>query len=424
MTAQLSLLVCGAVLFFLLKKTDPRLCLLSGGFALFAVQGSWKAGLDAFANAMSNAPMIEAVCSSMGFAGALKASGCDRALVERLAMPIRRCRSFLPVGAVLIAFVINIALPSGAGAAAAVSTTLIPLLLRAGVSPRASAAAILLGTFGSMLSPGLAHNAIVAEIVGISIHETILFLLPSTLLALAVVAAILLILMKLGKDFSCESRFLPESRFSRKEPIHSEATLLKAVAPAVPLAILLAPMLFEGFSHVSIGGAMLFGTLFAAAAAAASPQKMTEAFFTGMGKGFANVFAITLAASVFAQGLQNVALFREGISALAESASVLPAAGLTAFLFSAASGSSDAVTYALNQLVTAHPSLAPAEQLQLGTFVTLSAQLGRLASPYSGAAMLLAQMCGIRSTRMLRLTVLPLIAAFCAVLLLQHCTDC
>ena len=88
--STLSPLICIAVLGLLVKRVDPRLCLLLGGFALFTVQGNPLAAFDSFARAMTNAPMIEAVCSSMGFAAVLKTTGSDAALVERLAAPISR----------------------------------------------------------------------------------------------------------------------------------------------------------------------------------------------------------------------------------------------------------------------------------------------------------------------------------------------
>lgn len=53
----------------------------------------------------------------------------------------------------LLTFAINIAIPSAAGVGAVVGTTLIPLLLRAGFKPAAAAAAVLMGTTGSLLSP-------------------------------------------------------------------------------------------------------------------------------------------------------------------------------------------------------------------------------------------------------------------------------
>ena len=416
--STLSPLICIAVLWLLIKRFDPRLCLLLGGFALFTVRGEPLSALDSFAKAMTNAPMIEAVCSSMGFAAVLKATGSDAALVKRLATPIAKCRLLLPVGAIIIAFIVNIALPSGAGAAAAVAATLIPLLLRAGVSPQAAAASILLGTFGSMLSPGLSHNAIVADIVGITIRDVIAFHCFSSFLCLAVVICMFMLMMALQGDFRNNGNLLfsrTVARLSKNERLED----LKALTPLIPLALLFSSMAMPDLFQISIGGAMLAGGVFAVFVSFDRCRQIVEAFFSGMGQGFANVLGITISATVFAAGIQGIDGFQSMLQTFSEGENMLPVAGLIAFGFSAVAGSSDAITYAINQLVTAQPSLSPSVQLAAGTFVTQSAQLGRLLSPYSGAAMLLSQLCGIRSTSILRLTSAPLIVAFAALLFLR-----
>lgn len=68
----------------------------------------------------------------------------------------------------IITFFINVAIPSAVGVGAVVGTTLIPLMLRAGIHPAAAAAAVLAGTTGSLLSPGLSHNAYVSEMANMS----------------------------------------------------------------------------------------------------------------------------------------------------------------------------------------------------------------------------------------------------------------
>lgn len=417
--STLSPLICIAVLGLLVKRVDPRLCLLLGGFALFTVQGNPLATFDSFARAMTNAPMIEAVCSSMGFAAVLKTTGSDAALVERLAAPIRKGGILLPIAATVIAFIVNIALPSGAGAAAAVATTLIPLLLRAGVSPQACAASILLGTFGSMLSPGLAHNAIVAQIAGATIRQVIAFHFAGTLLALVVVIVVFEITAALQGDLrQCGNR--GDTSGVAERPADTRRQNWKAVTPMIPPALLFLSMAAPKLLPISIGGAMLAGGVFAALVSPNRCTQIVRAFFTGMGQGFANVLGITISATVFADGLVEIDGFRSALQTFAEGECMLPASGLMAFGFSAVSGSSDAITYALNQLVTAQPSLSPSVQLAAGTFVTQSAQLGRLLSPYSGAAMLLSELCGIRSSSILRLTSAPLLSAFVLLLLLRN----
>ena len=71
---------------------------------------------------------------------------------------LKKMTKIIIPGAVIITFLINIALPTAAGCAAAVGALLIPALIRSGVHPAMAGSAIFLGTWGSALSPGLMFN--------------------------------------------------------------------------------------------------------------------------------------------------------------------------------------------------------------------------------------------------------------------------
>ncbi len=85
-------------------------------------------------------------------------------LVSLLAAPLKKIGILLIPAATAVTFFVNIALPSAAGCAAAVGATLIPVMIRSGIRPAAAGAAILMGTYGSCLSPGMSHNNFVAKI--------------------------------------------------------------------------------------------------------------------------------------------------------------------------------------------------------------------------------------------------------------------
>ena len=67
-------------------------------------------------------------------------------------------------GAVIITWFLNIVLPSAVGIAAAVGVLLIPALIALGVPPVMAGAAVFLGTWGSVASPGLMFNPQVADL--------------------------------------------------------------------------------------------------------------------------------------------------------------------------------------------------------------------------------------------------------------------
>ena len=82
----------------------------------------------------------------MGFAFTASYAQCDRSLVHYLSAPVRGLGIFLIPVCTVITFFVNIAIPSAAGCAAAVGSTLIPVMLRAGIKPAAAAAAVEVGS--------------------------------------------------------------------------------------------------------------------------------------------------------------------------------------------------------------------------------------------------------------------------------------
>lgn len=75
---------------------------------------------------------------------------------------------------VLLTSLINAAIPSASGCAAAVGATLIPLMIRSGITPAGAAAAILAGTYGSNFNPGGAHQVMISGMAGIGPMEFVI----------------------------------------------------------------------------------------------------------------------------------------------------------------------------------------------------------------------------------------------------------
>ena len=153
----LAIAVTILTVYALIKRLETRLVLFTAGFVLCLVSMDPLSALNSFAKSMTNNSLVMAICSSMGFAFIANYTQCDRSLVHYLAAPIRGLGVFLIPICTAVTFFINIAIPSAAGCAAAVGSTLIPVMLRAGIKPAAAAAAVMGGTIGSYLSPGTSH---------------------------------------------------------------------------------------------------------------------------------------------------------------------------------------------------------------------------------------------------------------------------
>lgn len=131
----LAIAVIFVTVYALIKRFETRLVLFTSGFFLCLVAMEPLTALNSFASSMTKGSLIMAICSSMGFAYIAKFTNSDRSLVHYLAAPIRGLGVFLVPVCTALTFVINIAIPSAAGCAAAVGSTLIPVMLRAGIKP-------------------------------------------------------------------------------------------------------------------------------------------------------------------------------------------------------------------------------------------------------------------------------------------------
>ena len=150
-------LIVLAALFLLVKRYEARMVLVGAGIVMCLVSGAPMKALDAFAKGMGSG-MIASACSSMGFALAMRFTGCDKHLINALAKILLKVNWLLIPGVIFGTYAVNVALPSAAGTAAAAGAIFIPILMGAGVHPAMAAAAVKCGTYGSMLNPGLAHN--------------------------------------------------------------------------------------------------------------------------------------------------------------------------------------------------------------------------------------------------------------------------
>src|SRR4051794_38640874 len=150
----LSLLVIAGAIYLLARRVEVRLVLLGAGLLLSVL--AWKPLLipDTFTRAMV-AGMVAPICTAMGFATVLSATGCDRHLVHLLLAPIRRARWLVVPGGIVTAYLINMAVRSKPSRAAGGGPILGPLRAAAGGAREIGGAALVLGAFfgGALLNP-------------------------------------------------------------------------------------------------------------------------------------------------------------------------------------------------------------------------------------------------------------------------------
>ena len=307
----------------------------------------------------------------------------------------------------LATYLVNIALPSAGGTAAAAGAIFIPLLMAAGVHPAMSAAAVKCGTYGSMLNPGLSHNPFVADIAGCDVMDVIAFHYKANLASLAVAMiaiTAIAIITKEYKGYKAEGLEIDEN--FKINPLY-------AIMPALPIVILLlgsakiVPALKMG-----VPAAMVIGTILTLIVTRTSPKEFTKAFFDGMGKGYGDIMSIIIAAGVFVSGLTATGLVKAFIDAMLNNPAIVKlCASFGPFILGVLTGSGDAATFAFNEAITPFAPDFGMTVVQMGSMATLGGTLGRTMSPIAGATIICAGFAGINPMEITKRNCIPMILA-------------
>lgn len=385
-----------ATIYLLIKQYETRMVLFISGVVMAVLGGHPLAAFDAFAKNMTTGGLIEAICSVMGFAFVMKYTECDKHLIHLVANALTKIRPLLIPGATLGTFAINIALPSAAGVSAAVGTIFIPILMAAGVHPATAAAAVYAGTYGSMLSPGLAHNPFVAKIAGVNVMDVIRVHSTADVVAAVIGAVSITVVAYVLKEHKGYEGGAGAAGVDSTGKF--KANPLFAFIPILPVVILVlgAMGVSPVLQKVGVPHAMLIGTLVGVAVTRTNPTQVTKAFFDGMGNAYGNIFGIIIAAGVFVGGMEAIGLVKAFIGMLVSSTAVVKvAATFGPFLLAIIAGSGDAAAFAFNQAVTPHAAQFGLTMVNMGSVATLSGALGRTMSPIAGAAIICATIAGI-----------------------------
>lgn len=407
-----------ATVYLLIKKYETRTVLIAVGLIMATITLNPMEALDSFAKSMTSAGLIMAICSSMGFAYIMKYTQCDTHLVHLLTKPLSGLKFFLIPIATIITFFINIAIPSAAGCAAAVGATLIPVLKSSGVRPAMAGAAILAGTFGSMMSPGSAHSAMISEMSGLTITQVNLSHAPYNITAGIIGAITLTIMALIFKDYGTQHKEIYLNENIKTETNIPKTNILYAIAPLIPLIILiiggtsLQQLPGLAWTKTGVPQAMLIGAIYAIVVTRISPVKITNEFFNGMGNSYANVLGIIIAASVFVAGLKSTGAIDSAIEFLKQSNEFVRwGATIGPFLMGVITGSGDAAAIAFNSAVTHHATALGYTHVNLGMAAAIAGAIGRTASPIAGVTIVCAGLAGVNPVEMVKRTAPGMILA-------------
>ena len=441
-TAKLICAVIGliAVVFLLVKKRETKTVLIGVGLVLCVICLNPLGALESFTKSMTSAGLIKAICASMGFAYVMKVTKCDQHLVLLLTKPMKNIGFLLIPATFVLTYLINIAIPSAAGCSAAVGATMIPLLMASGVRPAMAGAAVFAGTFGGVLSPGSAHNVFVTDMVNkaneallaagkitqaapkYTVQDVIGVQFPNAVAAGIVVLIVLSVTAIVLKDYQKGQDFSPKSTSNAGEATQTKVNLLFALAPLIPLVILvvggtgLNKISWLAWTKMGVAEAMILGAIIAIFITWTSPEKITKEFFNGMGSAYAEVMGIIIAAGVFVAGLKACGAIDAVTEWLKHSQEFVRYGGtFVPYLMGTVTGSGDAATMAFNQAITVHAADLGFAQDKLGMAAASSGALGRSSSPIAGAAIVCAGLAMVSPVEIAKRTAPAMAIAVCII---------
>lgn len=411
----LGILIVVLTVVALSKRWETRIVLLASGMLMCCLSLEPMTALNAFAQSMTRGSLITAICTSMGFAMVLTYTKCDQHLVALLARPIKGLGIFLMPVCTAVTILINIVIPSAAGVAAAVGSTLIPVMLRAGIRPEGAAAAVMMGTIGGVLSPGSSHNPYVAKMANMEVMDFIGLHFPYSAMMFAVAILGILAVAVVFKDKSSDSgsRAIDESK---KVTLIEKPNLIYAFIPVLPVLILFLGNTVIPVMKMGVAQAMLLGTIICLFVTRVDPQEFSKSFFNGLGRGYGEILGIIIAAGVFAAGLQATGLVAAFVELLKESNEIARWGGsIGPWMLGVITGSGDASTFAFNEAVTPHATHFGMEVPNLGALAFLAGVLGRTSSPIAGAMVVVSGLAMVNPLEVAKRTIIP---CFVAVILL------
>lgn len=399
--------------------------------------------LRTFLATFSNEKFVVPICSAMGFAYVLRHTGCERHLVLLLVKPLRYVRWMLVPGVLLVGFLVNIPVISQTSTAVCIGPVIVPLMRAANYSMPTIGACLLLGSSvgGELLNPGAPELLTVFTATGVSTTEQTHKYIPKPLALQLVVSMLVFWVMSVWwerKSPAAAPDAVPAPAAGSPERIN----VLKAAVPLVPLVLLFATGMPEGYklfdipddwvilpkdgkrdsaySSRLIGLAMLVGVLVAAAVTPDKARDCVKQFFDGAGYGYANVVSLIVIATCFGTAIESAGLANALGDVIERAPDLLhPLAAFVPMLFAAISGSGMASTQSLYGFFHLPAEALRANPVDVGALVAIGSAAGRTMSPVAAVTLMCATLTGANPFQLAKRVAVPLIVGLVILVLLR-----
>ncbi|WP_196598222.1 C4-dicarboxylate transporter DcuC [Pectinatus frisingensis] len=402
----------------IVKKYETRLVLMFSGLLMAVIGGTPEIAINAFIKELVDPSLTPIICLTMGFSFIIDATNCSNSLISIITSWLKKAKPILIPATVILVWFMNVALISASGLAAAVGAILIPTLIRAGIHPAMAASAVLLGTWGSSVSPGNPFIAQVAQLADTDVMSIIIPTAPKLFICVIITSVILTLTAYLKKEnFSSENTYVKDDH---KISNTTKINYFYATIPLIPIVLLIISSPIVGWiPQVSIPIAMLFGTVLCLIVTRPNIKNFANFYFKGLGTGFSDIVCLIAAAAVFIQGMDSIGLTSALIDGMRNSASIAKVSAVFGpFFLAAISGSGNAAVLAFNGTVTPHAAAFNLNIADMGSAVQAAAMLGRCLSPVAGVSIICAKLANVNPMDLTKRNAIPCIIGGIAMIIL------
>lgn len=329
----------------------------------------------------------------------------------------------IPLGQIL-----SLAIPSAAGVALLLAATIYPLLLGLGMNKMTALTAIVACT---LLDFGVNSpcSVMAANTLGMNIidyfNAQIIVVIPMCLVIMGVYLVYYLLNDKKNQNRVSKEKKAEISQWRNIVPLYY------AILPALPLIISIIfsqflPLSNKGY-FLDLNGSIILSFFIAGVADIFRRKSIKDAFssmsifWQGMGKIFATVVVLIVAADIFAQGLKNMGLIDSMVN-IAQSLN-LGKTGITimlslvTFFSTAITGSGIASFDACRHIVPQVATQFGIDPLSLMMPIQMISGIGRAITPIAVVMIVLSEVGGVSTFKMAKHNLIP-IAAIVIILLL------
>ncbi len=418
---QAVLLICGLLMIGLaqilgLKPSEISESTGSNFFDLF------KRMQESMVGRLSGVGLM--IMSIGGFVAYMKKIGASEALVYISMQPLSIFKKYPYLASILvipIGQLLFICTPSATGLGLLLVASIYPVLVGLGVS-RLSAVSVISACTVFDMGPASANTARAAELIG---KSNVAYFLEDQL-TLTIPLTLLLMVVYFFSNRYFDKKEMTLQTATKMEEFKSETPLIYAILPVLPLILLIVfsrflqlfpnnPIILDTTTAIFISLFMAFIFELFRTRKAKETFSTLKTFWEGMGKVFATVITLIVAAELFSAGLISLG-FIDGLVNLSQhlgfgSVGIGTLMTVIIFLASMLMGSGNASFFSFGPLVPNIAAKMGTNPADIILPMQLSSSMGRATSPIAGIIVAISEIAGVSAFDLAKRNFIPLVSA-------------